>query len=155
MARVTLLEVQAWGEPTKMGPALASITVEPYATLLAQVETQVLARVASSYTVTNWTNEASTPATIRTIIAMMYVSWIIDRQYSEDEDLNAYATRLAAQVELFLAGISDGSLEIPGVDNSLGSGQPSFYPNDESSSQCPTYDDPSLGGSRFSMGTVF
>jgi hypothetical protein len=143
MARVNLTDVQAWGEQTKMATALTSITAEPNASLLAQVESIVLARIGTTYDTTTWVDPASTPATIRTIISMMFVSWVIDRQYSEDEDLNAYAARLAGQYEVLLAGIIDGSIELPGVPNTTGSGQPSFWPNN------------TTDGPAFSMGQVF
>ena len=143
MARVNLTDVQAWGEQTKMSGALASISTEPNQSLLLQVESIVLARIGTTYDTVTWVDPTSTPQTIRTIISMMFVSWVIDRQYSEDEDLNAYATRLSVQVELLLNGIIDGTIELPGVPNTTGAGQPSFWPNDTTS------------GPVFSMGQVF
>jgi len=143
VARVNLTEVQAWGEATKMAGALASISSEPNLSLLNQVESIVLARIGTTYDTVTWVDPASTPQTVRTIISMMFVSWVIDRQYSEDEDLNAFAARLSIQVELLLNGIISGEIELPGVPNTTGSGQPSFWPNDTTE------------GPAFSMGQVF
>jgi hypothetical protein len=151
MALITLQEAAAWAEQNKMAPVIAALDTA----LLAQVESVVLGRISTAVTTTTWTTSADTPALAKTIIAQLYISWLIDRQYSEDEDLNAYAGRLAANAESLLAGIVSGDIEVPGVENTLGTGQPSFYPTDNSSAASPTLDDPSLGGPKFSMGATF
>jgi hypothetical protein len=142
---------QAWAEQSKMGQATTALDTP----LLEQVESQVVARLSSGVTTTSWVDHDSTPPLVRTIIAMLYISWLIDKLYSEDEDLSSYAGRLAANAESMIMGIIAGDLEIPGVENSTGSGQPSFYPNDNSSAALPTAADPSLGPAMFSMGSVF
>ena len=151
MPLITIAEAQAWAEQTKMRKATEALDVP----LLAQVESEVVARLSSATTTTTWLDPSSTPQLVRTIIAKMYISWLIDKFYAEDENLNAYAGRLAADASTLLLGIVAGDVEIPGVENTTGSGQPSFYPTDASSALLPTAADPSLGGPRFSMGTVF
>jgi hypothetical protein len=153
MARVTQPAVKSWTENTKMGNALgiASLDTE----LLDQLESEILGRLAGAgYTTETWLDSTTTPPIVRTAIAKKYVSWLIDRQYSEDEELNAYAARLDANAESILEGLIAGTMVIPGTPET-GIGQPSFYPNDDSSAATPTYDDPSLGPSKFSMGQVF
>jgi hypothetical protein len=151
VARITIQDAQAWAEQTKMVSATAALDTN----LLGQIEEEVLAQISTAVTTTSWTSDANTPALVKTIIARMYISWLIDKHYSEDEDLNAYAGRLAAGASALLNGIVSGDIEIPGVDNTLGSGQPSFYPNDASSASVATAADPSLGPAKFSMGVVF
>lgn len=153
MARVTQLQVKSWTENTKMGNAVGIVSLDTE--LLTQIEDELLARLqGAGYDTTTWLDANTTPSTIRTAIAKKYVSWIIDRQYSEDEDLNAYAARLDANAESIMTGLVDGTIVIPGTPE-VSISQPSFYPNDASSASKPTYDDTSLGPSKFSMGQIF
>lgn len=153
MARVTQPQVKAWTENTKMGNAAGVVSLD--AELLAQLEEETLARLSGGGTDTStWLDSNTTPLIVRTAIAKKYVSWLIDRQYSEDEDLNAYAARLDANAESIIVGIIEGTLPVPGAPDT-GVGQPAFYPNDDSSSSDPTWDDTSLGPNKFSMGQVF
>lgn len=153
MARVTQLAVKAWTENTKMGNAAGVVSLDTE--LLAQLEEEVIARLnGAGYNTSTWLDSNTTPTIVRTAIAKLYVSWLIDRQYSEDEDLNAYAGRLAANAEQVIEGLVAGTLTIPGSpDGEVG--QPSFYPNDDSSAATPTWEDTSLGPAKFSMGQVF
>jgi hypothetical protein len=154
MVRVTQPAVKAWTEATKMGNAAGVVTLDTE--LLDQLEDETLSRLqGAGYETSTWTDSSTTPRIVRLAIAKLYVSWLIDRQYSEDEDLNAYAQRLAANAETVIAGLVDGTLVIPGSPEGEGIGQPSFYPNDDSSAACPTWDDRSLGPAQFSMGQVF
>lgn len=150
MARITLEQAAAWGEQSKMASALTTLNTD----LLDQIEAELLGRISGAgLNVGTWTNVATTPSIVQTIIAKKYVSWLIDRQYSTDVELSQYAARLDTNAEMLLQGILAGAIELP--DQSTFTGQPSFYPNDASSSQSPTYDDPSLGGPAFSMGQTF
>lgn len=150
MALITLTEATAWAEQTKMAPALVALDDA----LLTHLESEVLTTLNAAVDTSSWTTTSNTPQIVKTIISKLYVSWLIDRQYSEDEDLSAYAGRLAANASNLLTGIVSGDIEIIGVP-SIGTGQPGFYPTDVSSSQTATSDDPSLGGPYFSMGAVF
>jgi hypothetical protein len=149
VARITVGEAQAWVESSKL--AIASLDTN----LLPQIELQVLSRLATQYDVSTWSNEATTPKMVRSVIAMLYVAWYYDRQYSEDQEAgNDYAAMLRAQAESLTVGLLDGSVE-PDPDNPSATdepGGPSFYPTDASSALEPTDDDPSLGGEQFSMG---
>jgi len=149
MARITQPEAAAWGEPSKMGVALAALDNA----LLNQLEGEIIARIEGfGYDVSTWTDSSNTPAIVKTIITKTYVSWIYDRTYSEDEDANVYAARLMANAESLMLGLQTGDIPLPGVPEV---GMPSFYPNDASSAQRPTSQDPSLGPAAFSMGQVF
>jgi hypothetical protein len=74
-------------------------------------------------------DSGGTPGLAKTIIAKMYVAWLIDRQYSEDEGLSDYATLLRTSATVLLDGILSSEIDIPGaVVNS--DGLPSSYPTD-------------------------
>jgi len=149
MARVTLNEVRAWVEPTKL--PLSALDTE----LLAHLEEEALVRLSSTYDVDVWVDSGTTPKIVRTIISKLYASFYIDRAYSENQDDgNDYAIKLAENAEMLLTGLVIGDFEIPNnpPDNSS---SPSFYPTNASSSQTPTLSDPSLGGPHFSLGKVF
>lgn len=150
MSRITQAEAQGWAETTKL-----PITLDT--NLLDQIEEEVIARLRSVYDTSGWTTSATTPRLVRTAIAKLYVSWLYNRVYSEDEGVtNDFAQRLAANSEMIVSGLLDGTIELPAPDVSLISGGgPGFYPTDASSAMAPTTDDPSLGPARFSMGTVF
>jgi len=151
MSNITVDEAQAWAEKSKL-----DLVSELDGELEKQIANQVLARVATAYTVSGWTSSYNTPTLIKQIIAMFYVGWIYERQYSDDNNgPNVYGDKLLAMAEAALQNILDGVTEIPGVDPVLDSGAPSFYPTDLSSAQCPTPEDRSLGDAKFSMGNIF
>lgn len=152
MARVTVSEIQAWLEPTKLTLGPLSATDQE---LLLHLEEEVLVRLTSVYTVTTWTDETNTPKIVRTIISKKFASWVVDKKYSENqEEGNDYAARLDANAEMLLTGLTENIIEIPG-ETASNPNTPSFYPTDASSAMEPTRDDPSLGPARFSMGKVF
>lgn len=151
MANITVEEAQAWCQRNKLdlGSALDGA-------LEVQVASPVLARIGTTYDTSSWVSSSTTPQIVKTIIAMYYVAWTYDKLYSDDnDDTNAYADKLMAAADAALANILDGTTEIPGVDPTSNSGAPSFYPTDASSALDPTVEDPSLGGAKFSMGTIF
>lgn len=150
MARITPSDAQGWAESTKL--TLSTLDVS----LIAQIETEVLGRLKSAYDTTLWVDNNTTPDIVKVVIAKLYVSWIYDRTYSENQDQgNDYAALLRANAEMLMTGLLDGTIDIPTVPQ-VGSGiGASFYPNDASSILEPTEDDPSLGPAKFSMGKVF
>ena len=150
MARITPDDAQGWGESTKLD--LSTLD----ASLLNQIEAEILGRLSSAYDSTLWVDDLTTPSLVKVIIAKTYVAWFYDRQYSENQDEgNDYAALLRMNAEMLMTGLIDGTIDIPNVPQ-VGSGLgASFYPNDASSAQEPTFDDPSLGPSKFSMGRVF
>jgi hypothetical protein len=150
MARITPDDAQGWGEATKLN--LSTLD----ASLLNQIETEIISRLNSAYDTTLWVDDLTTPDLVRVIIAKLYVAFFYDRQYSENQDEgNDYAALLRANAEMLMTGLIDGTIDIPGVPQ-VGSGLgASYYPNDASSALEPTTEDPSLGPARFSMGRVF
>lgn len=155
MARVTIPELQAWVEGTKLtfGQSLPT----PLANLLVQIEEEVIVRIdTSAYDTSTWVDETTTPRIVRVAIAKKFVAWVYRRQYSEDigDSDASYSAQLEANAETLIQGIVDGSIEIPD-EPATNAGSPIFYPTDESSASCPTWDDPSLGPAKFSMNSVF
>lgn len=144
---ITVAEAQAWGEPTKI--TLDSLD----SPLLEQIQTAVLGRLSSAHDTSSWISPATTPQLVRSVIAMLYMSWYYHRAYSEDEGDNQYAERLASNAQALITGLVEGTLDLPGVTTDAG--QPSFYPNDASSALEPTFDDRSLGPAAFSMGELW
>lgn len=149
MAYITLADVQAWCD-TKL--PLGSVD----SNLEGQMSSQVLSRIARMFDTSGWTDNTTTPTIIRSIIAMKYVSWMYSKYFSEDQvGTNEYALRLDQMAETLIAGILDGTVDVPGGGDPTGYGVAEYYPNDLSSAQEPTSDDPSLGGARFTMGVIF
>lgn len=149
MSRIEVEDAQAWAEKTKLPIA----TLEP--NLVSQVEGQVLDRLSGGFDTSTWLDSATTPPIIKSVIAMFYVSWIYDKQYSEDQQqLNDYAMLLRAQAESLMIGIMDGSTAIPGLPVPT-TGGPAFYPTDSSSALQPTDLDSSLGDAKFTMSKIF
>jgi hypothetical protein len=150
MAHISVTEANAWTEPTKL--TLASID--------ANIETQIINLIfprfkTAGFPTTSWTNEASTPALIRTIIAMHYVAWQYDKHYAQEEEASAYAALLRVQADANIASLLTGDITLDEFVLPLDPGTPTFFPNDLSSSLEPTIDTPSDGGPSFMMGTVF
>jgi hypothetical protein len=158
MAHITVPQVQAWLEPTKL--TLGELDDE----LEDSVATQVLAIVAQAYATSTWTNTTNTPVLIQKIIAMEYAVWLYRRQYSEDGGTNEYADMLQAMINQLLAGIVSFIIVLTDVasptDDLSG---PAFYPTDVSDSMTPldptapsaVDNDLSLGPPAFSMGQTF
>lgn len=150
MALITVEEANSWADQVKLNLSVLDSELEE------SMATQVLARVSQAYETTSWVSSGTTPKLIRKIIAMMYVGWYFQRTYSEEEETNSYGLMLIAQAERLIEGIVTGSLSLPdSSEPSLNVDAPSFYPTDASSLLTPTVDDPSLGGAKFSMGTIW
>jgi hypothetical protein len=150
MARITPDDAQGWAESTKL--TLSSLD----ASLLNQIEEEVIGRLNSVYTTSGWTDSTNTPALVKVIISKLYVAWFYDRQYSENQsEGNDYAILLRANAEMLMTGLIDGTIDLPDVPVAGSGLGPAFYPNDASSAMEPTPEDPSLGPAKFSMGKVF
>lgn len=137
--------------------------------LEAQMTLQVIPKLALMFpdALTTWTDETSTPALVRSLIAMMYVAELYDKVYSDNSDdtTSNYAFLLRRTVQTNIAGILDGNIilaEFPTTEPL--SGQPLFFPNDTSSllnkvAGCEggmgTLDDPANTDASFSMGMTF
>jgi hypothetical protein len=149
MTCIDVDDAQAWCEPTKLQ------VTQLDARLVVQVETQVLGRLGAGFDTATWVSTTTTPQIIKSIISMFYVSWLYDRQYSEEQESgNDYAALLRSQAETLLIGVINGSIDVPGTPGTTSEG-PSFYPTDESSLLCPTNLDSSLGPAAFTTGDRF
>ncbi|SRR6266487_3629 len=149
MARISVDDVKAWVESTKLNPQALDLDQ------LSQIEEEIFARINSIYDVSGWIDRASTPRLIQVIIAKSYTGWLYDKFYSENQsDSNHYASLIKMNAETLILGILDGTIEIPGVIAS-NPASASFYPNDASSALIPTDQDMSLGPAKFSLGKVF
>jgi hypothetical protein len=150
MARITPSDAQGWAESTKL--TVSNLD----ASLLEQIEAEIIGRLNSLFTTTGWTTPTNTPILVKVIIAKTYVAWFYDRQYSENQtEGNDYAAMLRQNAEMLMTGLIDGTIDLPG-ETPVGAGAgPSFYPNDASSAMEPTSDDLSLGPNKFSMNMKF
>lgn len=147
--RISLDDAKGWIETSKLDVQALDLDH------LDQIETEILARISSVYDTSGWLDRASTPRLIQTIIAKTYAGWLYDKYYSENQSQpNNYSQLVKANAEMLITGLVEGTITIPGVPP-IGSGTAVFYPNDYSSAQCPTLDDPSLGPAKFSMGKFF
>jgi len=88
---------------------------------------------------------------------MYYAATYYERQYSEDDAGNPYATNLRAWADTLITGIVDGTIDLIDEPGQISPANASvaFYPTDRSSSMEPTPEDRSLGPEVFSMGVVF
>jgi hypothetical protein len=111
--------------------------------------------LVAGYPTATWVNEASTPALIRTIIAMYYIAALYDRHYAQEEEESSYAITLRSLADANITGLISGSVELSEYELPVTGGTPSFFPNDLSSANEPTVDNPSDGGPAFMMGTIF
>src|SRR5262245_57756893 len=143
MPRITIDDARAWAEVTKLN--LQALDLD----LLSQLEEEILALIGTVYDTSGWVDKSSTPRLVQVIIAKMYVGWVYNRAYSENQtEVNEYAEQVKENADMILAGIIDGTIKIPNV-TPINSQTASFYPNDASSSMEPTLDDPSLGPAKF------
>ena len=152
MANIDIQEAQAWSEQTKLnlGTALDG-------ELEASITSQVIPRIAQVYDVSSWVDSSTTPKLVRTVIAMLYVSWIYSRQYSENvgPGVTTYADLLRQNAETLIMGIISGAIALVDATPATDVGTPVFYPTDASTALEPTTDDPSLGPEKFTMGVIW
>lgn len=152
MPHITVEDAQAWAEKTKLPLSVLDDDLEE------QVAEHVLGKLRPQFDVSGWADEDTTPLLIRSVMGMVYTSWFYSRTYSEDENRdNEYAIRLLGMAYEIITGLIEGSIELPDdEDGDLHGGTtPLFYPNDASSALEPTRDDPSLGPSKFTMGSIW
>jgi hypothetical protein len=150
MARITVDGAQGWADRSKL--TLSTLDLS----LLDSIETEVLTRLSSAYDTSTWLDTTNTPPIVQVVICKYYVSWVYERAYSENQDSGSdYAAMLRMNAEMLITGLIDGTIDIPGVTPIGSGGGPAYYPNDASSALEPTFDDPSLGPAKFSMGRVF
>lgn len=151
MANITLSDVQAWLETTKLNPS----TIE--SNLADQITVALLARLRPVFdSVDTWTSDTTTPKLVKTIISMLYVAALYERSYGDDhEDTDNYAGLLRSMAEANILGLLNGSLQITEDDSNRDSSSPAYFPNDLSSAQAASSDAPNDGGPYFTMGMTF
>jgi hypothetical protein len=154
MAHIDVSDANAWLEGTKLTLTDLDTSLE------SQISTQILAKLAGTFSTTaTWADPSSTPALVRSIIAMYYVAAVYDKHYADDVDDSSsnYAATLRGLADANIAGLLDGTLSLvedPTANASQGA--PVFFPTDASSdNRIGFHEDPSDGGPAFLMGTVF
>jgi hypothetical protein len=149
MPLVDLQEVKAWAERTKL--TLGDFDDD----LLSHITSIVIARLVGTFDTSAWVDPATTPALIRTIISMRYVSAVYRRSFADEADApSSYPFWLEQQTDDLLEGLIDGTIDLPELPSQF-TGTIAFYPTDSSSALEPSSSDGSLGPSTFSMGSVF
>jgi len=134
---ITIQDAQAWGEKTKLAPAWKDGLDTA---LLELIQAEVLGNVASVADTSAWLDPDTTPLLVKTLLSKFYVAWLIDRQYSEDEDLSAYAALLRTTAQTLLDDITTSEIDIPGVTPAGGGdGLPSSYPTDTDPEEGPYF----------------
>lgn len=149
MPHIGVADAQAWTEPTKLPISALDAALEDNVTKL------VFGMLTPTYNTTGWTSEATTPALVRTIIAMHYVAWLYDKHYAQEAEESAYANTLRRYADANIAGLLAGTITLDEYVLPAEVFNPSFFPNDLSSANEPTVDNPSDGGPSFMMGSVF
>lgn len=143
---ITLAELQAWFESTKLEQRSVDATLEETAREL------VYSKVSGVYDTSSWVSVDTTPSLIRKVISLYVAAWIYKRAYSEDvrDTSETYGEELENMAKEVLAGIVDGSVDLPAETvPSNGTGQPIFWPNDTTGVLDPCSD------VKFEMGTRF
>jgi hypothetical protein len=153
MAHISLAEANAWLEATKLTLSSVDDQIDQNAANI------VIGRLRQTFTLTapTWVDETTTPALVRTLISMYYVSYIYDRTYADDaSDTSNYAFILRRNADTVINGLISGAViltEDPTAADTFG--QPAFFPNDASSANPASVDFPSDGPAAFTMGQVF
>jgi hypothetical protein len=150
MVHISVLEAQAWAESSKLPVSSVDANLE------GQIVNLIFPRLSvGGFPITTWTNEASTPSLVRTIIAMYYIAALYDKHYAQEEEEASYANTLRSLADSNIAGLISGAIELAEYELPETDLIPSFFPNDLSSANEPTVDSPSDGGPAFMMGQVF
>ena len=144
MAHIQLSDAQAWAESSKLNITALDVALED------AITTQVFAQLQYKFDTSNWSDETTTPALVRQVIAMQYVAWYYQRTYSQEPAASEYGNYLLAQASTILAGILGGTLVLGGniVLSTYIDDTPDFEPNDAT-------DLTGLIGPAFMMGQVF
>jgi hypothetical protein len=134
MSYVTLAQVQSWLQQDKYDIQLDGILVDQE--LLAA--DKIIATLEQRYNTAGWTDNTNTPGMVLRMIAMLVASFILRKAISQDDGIATYCDWLESRVDALLAGLIDGSIDLPGVDpdpDAPLSGSIVFYPTDEATQQ--------------------
>ena len=111
MARVTTAEVQAW-----LSGDRHVVTEDD---LNDQLEELVLTRCAESFDVSTWTNAATTPELVRSVIACLTAAFFVRKVYADQDEDPAYADKLERLAWTTLGQIETGKLTLQDVDEDV------------------------------------
>lgn len=153
MPHIAVADVQQWLETTKM--TVASLDAELEASAFALVS----AALEGRYTTSAWTNEATTPQLVQTIMSQLVAGWMYNRQYSEESaDGSSWGTFLLNYARRLVDSVANGNYELPDVVGSERADftYPAFWPTDDATAWAET--DPTAAEAAplmFTMGRVF
>lgn len=152
MSNIDIQEARAWTEKTKLDLG-TSLDDE----LEGSIASQVIGQIAQVYETSGWVDSSTTPKIVRSIIAMLYVSWYYSRTYAEDvgPGVTTYGELLRQRAQALIADIIAGNIVLDDLGTSEDVGSPAFYPTDTSTATDPTYEDSSLGPEKFTMGVIW
>jgi hypothetical protein len=126
---LTLGRVNSWLASTKYTEDI----VEP--DLEQQVADIAFGQLSARYDTSVWIDEVTTPSLVNTAMSMLYAAWFYLRQVGDDSDMADYGYKLEERALALLAGISNETIDIPGVDPNpelAVGGSPGFFPTDAS-----------------------
>jgi hypothetical protein len=155
VAYVTLAQVQSWLQEDKYDVLPSGYSAEQES-LAAD---KILATLEARYATSTWTNSTNTPGMVVRMIAMLVASYTLRKAVSQDDGIASYADWLESRVDLLLAGLISGEIDLPGVDpdpNSPGGASVGFFPT-EVATQLWLEDPTAEGGAArwFTMQQVF
>lgn len=150
---VSETEVQQWIQNSR----LTVDVVDP--DLESSAYSRVVGALALRYDTAAWTNQASTPALIRSIVSMLIAAWMINRAYAETVDeVDAYGAHLESSALTLLGGLADGSILVDDtITTTYTTGQPAFWPTDLATTIASEEGDTAEGAAplAFTMGKLF
>lgn len=94
----------------------------------------VLPALARRYDISTWVDTSTTPSLVVNLINMLYASYWMRRNTSEDDGAATYCDWLEKRVDALLKGFVSGNLDIPGVpvdESSADVGVPAFWPTND------------------------
>ena len=122
-------KVQTWLEDSKFPVAVVS---DDFETLAAGT---VKGKLEARYDTSTWVDEATSPALVIDIMAMLVASYELRKAISEDDGESSYPKWLEARALQLCDDILSGAIELEGfavdTDSTLGSGV-EFFPTDAS-----------------------
>jgi hypothetical protein len=153
MAYVTIPAVQQWLQASKY--EIDAIDSE-HEQVAADVAFTLLAR---RYDTTTWLSDSTTPALVLNTMTMLVASYALRKAIGEDDGEHDYPDWLESRAIGLLTGISEGLLDIPGIDPDPGAvveGAPAFWPTQAATDlwfEDPTAED--AAALAFTMQQVF
>jgi hypothetical protein len=129
VAYVNLAQVQSWLQQDKYDLLPDGIAAEQE----GLAANRILATLEQRYNTSTWTDSTNTPAMVSQMIAMLVASYTLRKAVSQDDGIATYADWLEGRVDALLAGLVDGSIDLPGIEpdpNSPGGASVGFFPTE-------------------------